>query len=318
MNILIVGGAGFVGANLVRYCLEQPGARVTVFDSLEPKLKASDRHLAPVRDKIAFIRGSMLDDGAIGEAVKGQQIVFNCAGQSSHPLSLADPVYDTEINCIGNLKLLEAMRRHNPEATVVYASSSTAIGKAARDVIDETHGEDPLEVYSANKGVSDKYYRIYHRVHGLKTVALRFANLFGPYGKGLPEFGFLNYFIHLAWTGETIRIFGDGAQLRNVLYVEDACAAMWTAAMTPGLLGGIYFAVHEEHRTVREIAETIVRVMERGGTEFVPWPPERKAIEVERQKISAAKFRSLTGWQPRYSFAEGLARTKNIMESEKL
>ena len=93
-------------------------------------------------------------------------------------------------------------------------AAAKTIGKAVADVVDEEHSERPLEIYSANKGVAEKYYRIYHRVHDLKTVVLRFANLYGPYGKGFPEFGFINYFISLAQAGEEIRIFGDGAEVR--------------------------------------------------------------------------------------------------------
>src|SRR5205085_12189275 len=142
--------------------------------------------------------------------------------QTSHPLSLQDPVHDAEINCVGNLKLLEAVRLINPAAVVVYTSSSTVIGRAVGDLIDEKHGEKPLDIYSANKGAAEKYYRIYHRVHDLKTIVLRFANLYGPYGKGYAEFGFINYFISLAWAGKAVDLFGSGEQTRNVLYAEDA------------------------------------------------------------------------------------------------
>src|SRR5581483_10410049 len=105
------------------------------------------------------------------------------------------------------------------------------------EVVNETHGEKPLDIYSANKGVVEKYHRIYHRVHDLKTVVLRFANLYGPYGKGHQEFGFINYFIHQAWTGQEIKIFGPGTQIRNVLYVEDATDVLWRAAQEPRLFG---------------------------------------------------------------------------------
>lgn len=316
MKILIIGGAGFLGSNLTRFCLQQPGAEITVMDSLEPQLRATTRHLAPVWNNIRFIRGSLLDDALLAETVQEQDIIFNCAAQTSHPLSIQDPLFDAEINCLGNLKLLENIRLLNRNAVVVYTSSSTVIGKAADELVDETHGEKPLEIYSANKGVAEKYYRIYNRVHDLKTVVLRFANLFGPYGKGYAEFGFINYFISLARAGEDIRIFGDGAQTRNVLYAEDAVAALWTAAHTPALIGETFFAVHEEHLAVCDIAAGIVRVMGSGSVTHIPWPDERKRIEVDRVRISAAKFRSLTAWKPRHSFEEGLKKTKAIMDNK--
>jgi len=314
MKILILGGAGFLGANLVRRCLQEQDSRVTVMDSLEPRLHATTKNLGEVWDQIRFVRGSMGDEPLIAEVVQGQDIIFNCAAQTSHPLSLRDPLFDAEMNCLGNLKLLEAIRLLNRQAVIVYTSSSTVIGKAVGEVLDEKHGEKPLDIYSANKGVAEKYYRIYNRVYDLKTVVLRFANLYGPYGKGHPDFGFVNYFLHLAWTGQEIKIFGSGDQNRNVMFVEDAAEILCRAAQDERLIGDTYFAAHEEHFTVLEIAQKIVKILDRGTLMHVDWPEERRRIEIAQVKISSARLREITGWQPRYSFEEGLRKTKAILE----
>jgi UDP-glucose 4-epimerase len=315
MKILVIGGAGFLGANLVRRCLQEPDNRVTVLDSLEPHLRATTDNLHGIWDKIRFVRGSMGDEPMIAEMVQGQNIIFNCAAQTSHPLSLQNPLFDAEINCLGNLKLLEAVRLLNKEAVVVYTSSSTVIGKAVGHVVDETHGEKPLDIYSANKGVAEKYYRIYNRVYDLNTVVLRFANLYGPYGKGYPEFGFVNYFIHLAWTAQEIKIFGGGDQTRNLLYVEDAADIMYQAAQDQRLIGETYFATHDESLSVLEIAQTIVAVLGRGRVTHVQWPEERRRIEIGPVLISSDRLRSITGWKPRHSFEQGLQKAKEILES---
>jgi len=314
MNILIIGGAGFLGANLTRRCLQDPHNRITVLDSLEPHLRATTAHLREVWGQIRFVRGSMADEPLIAEVVQGQDGIFNCAAQTSHPLSLQDPLFDAEINCLGNLKLLEAVRLLNKNALVVYTSSSTVIGKATGEVVDETHGEKPLDIYSANKGVAEKYYRIYNRVHDLKTVVLRFANLYGAYGKGYAEFGFVNYFIQLAWNGQQIKVFGSGEQTRNVMYAEDAAEILYRAAQEENLIGEVYFATHDEHYSVLEIAQTIVEVLERGKVTHVEWPEERRRIEVEQVRISSARLREITGWEPQYSFVQGLRRTREILE----
>src|ERR1043165_261146 len=230
MRILVIGGAGFLGANLVRRCLAEPGVEVTVMDSLDPHLRSTTTNLQEVWDRIHFARCDLRDEHLLSELVQNQDVIFNCAAQTSHPLSIQYPLLDADINCVGNLKLLEAVRLLNRKAVLVYTSSSTVIGKAEGAVIDENHGEKPLEIYSANKGVAEKYYRIYHTVHDLNTVVLRFANLFGPYGKGYPEFGFVNYFIHLAWQNQEINLFGAGGQTRNILYVDDATDILWRAA----------------------------------------------------------------------------------------
>jgi len=314
MKILIIGGAGFIGSNLVRHCCKIPENQVTVLDSLEPQLRATTDNLGEIWDQIKFTRGSMGDEHLIAELVQDKDLIFNCAAQTSHPLSLQDPLFDAEINCLGNLKLLEAVRLLNKKAKVVYTSSSTVIGKAVGDVIDETHGEKPLDIYSANKGVAEKYYRIYHRVHDLKTVVLRFANIYGPYGKGYPEFGFVNYFIHLANAGEEIRIFGAGIQTRNVLFVEDAADILYRAAHDDRLIGETFFAVHHQHLSVLEIAEQIVAVFGRGKITHIDWPEERRRIEIDKVQISSARLSKITGWQPEFSFEQGLQKTKTVME----
>ncbi len=316
MNILIIGGAGFLGANLVRRCLVEQGMRVTVMDSLDPHLRATTKNLQAVWDQIRFVRGDIRDEQLLAELVQGQDVIFNCAAQTSHSLSIQYPLLDADINCLGNLKLLEAVRLLNPGAMVVYTSSSTVIGKAAREVVSEDHGEKPLEIYSANKGVAEKYYRIYHTLHDLKTVVLRFANLYGPYGKGYPEFGFVNYFISMAWAHEEIPIFGAGAQTRNVMHVDDATEVLWRAAHEPRLHGGVYFATSDHHLSVREIADTIVRVLRRGKVMQIEWPEERRRTEVEYVRFSSATLQALTGWCARYGFVQGLERTKTVMERD--
>jgi UDP-glucose 4-epimerase len=314
MNVLIIGGAGFLGANLVRRCLAEPDVQVTVMDSLDPHLHATTRHLQEVWPHIRFVRGDMRDETLLADIVQGQDIIFNCAAQTSHPLSIQYPLLDAEINCLGNLKLLESIRLLNSTARIVYTSSSTVIGKALTEVVDEDHWERPLEIYSANKGVAEKYYRIYHTIHDLKTVVLRFANLYGPYGKGYQEFGFINYFIHQAWNDQEIKIFGTGAQSRNVLYVNDATEILWRAAHEPRLVGESWFATGDQHLTVREIAEKIVQVFQRGRVVHVEWPDERKRIEIDHVVFSSERLRSIVDWTPGTDLESGLLHIKSILE----
>ena len=316
MNVLILGGAGFLGSNLVRRSLMEPGTRVTVMDSLDPHLHATTRNLRDVWSSLRFVRGDMRDEHLLAEIVQGQDIIFNCAAQTSHPLSIQFPLLDVEINCLGNLKLLESVRLLNPAAIVVYTSSSTVIGKATEGVVDEDHRERPLEIYSANKGVAEKYYRIYHTIHDLKTVVLRFANLYGPYGKGFPEFGFINYFLSRAWAGKAIEIFGSGNQTRNVMFVEDATDILWKASQDTRLVGEPYLASGDIHMSVRDIAETIVSVLGRGSVSFIEWPEERLRIEIDQVRFSSARLQAISGWKPRHDFVSGLKKTMAIMECQ--
>lgn len=315
MKILITGGAGFLGSNLVRRCLAEKSCQVTVLDSLDPLVHSTTQNLKEVWSQIRFIRGDIRNETLLAEVVQDQDVIFNCAAQTSHALSVQYPLLDAEINCLGSLKLLEAVRLLNKNAVVVYSSSSTVIGKALYETADEDHAERPLEIYSANKGVAEKYYRIYHTHYDLKTVVLRFANLYGPFGKGFPEFGFVNYFIHQAWTNQQIKIFGEGNQTRNIMYVDDAADILWRALHEPRLIGETYLATGTQHLTVREIADTIVSVFQRGQVTCVEWPDERRRIEIGNVKLSSARLQAITKWKPRYDFNSGLQKTKAVLEN---
>jgi len=315
MNILILGGAGFIGVNLVHRCLEDPKNKVTIVDSLDPRFKSDIHYLDSVKSKIQCIEADICDSNAMDLVVKNKDVIFNCAGQTSHPLSLENPILDAKINCIGNLTVLESIRKHNPKAKVIFTASSTAIGKAQYTNIDEQHPERPLDIYSANKGVAEKYYYIYHKVHGLKTVSLRFANLFGPYGKGFPDFGFINYFIHLAYQNKEIPIYGDGSQMRNVMYIKDAVDLLYKTISIDSLFGDIYFAVHREHYSIRAITEAIIETFGSGTIKNVPWPTLRKKIEIDDIIITGDKLFSKTNWKPSYTLKEGFKETKKILDS---
>ena len=152
MNILILGGAGFLGNNLVRRCLQNVKNKITVVDSLEPKLNPNFQYLKEVVSKIIFIKGDIRNKDLMARVIRNQDVIFNCAGQTSHPLSLKDPLFDAKINCLGNLIILEAVRKYNKKAKLIYTSSSTLIGKAVGETVDEKHGEKPLDIYWLIKG----------------------------------------------------------------------------------------------------------------------------------------------------------------------
>ncbi len=317
MRILILGGAGFLGSNLVRRCLRDGLDQVTVLDSFDPRLKSDAGTLEEVRATIELVRGDIGDADLMSELTRDQDVIFNCAAQTSHSLSLDDPLFDAQINCLGNLTVLEAMRRGGSQARIIYTSSSTVVGREPGRIVTEAHNDSPRDIYSANKGVAEKYYSIYHHVHGLSTLSIRFANLYGPYGKGFPEFGFINYFISLAAADREITVFGDGSQTRNVMYVGDAVDLLYECASQDRLVGDIFFAVHKEHYSVREIAETIIEVFGQGTIAWKDWPEIRARIEVGDVVISGAKLYHETWWEPRYQLPDGLAETKRIMESRR-
>ena len=311
-RVLILGGAGFLGVNMAHFCVEK-GAEVHAVDSLDYLCETDKTRLDLLPEGVVFTANTLAGLACNPAILNQYDAVFHCAGQSSHPLSMRMPLYDLEHNCRHTLMFLEAMRASGSKASVVYAGSSTVIGEAAREIVDEGHQERPRDIYSAHKGVAEKYHLIYRHVHDVKTVPLRFTNLYGPYGKSKPDFGFVNYFNGQALRGEPITIYGEGHQKRNLLYVEDACDAMWRAAQAASILfDGPYFVGGEIHYSVVEVAHYIARVFG-GKVKSIPWPQERMRIEIGDIQIRSDKFALPTGWNPTFTLAEGLEMTKEVM-----
>ena len=294
MEILILGGAGFLGKNLCDFYRGK--ATVTVVDTLDPLFRST----AP--EGVKFIRGSFGDTKLMMEVVSGQDVIIHCAAQTSHPVSMQMPLFDADINVRENLSFLETLRAMEYKGVVIYISSSTVTGKAM--VIDKTTRENPLDIYSANKLVAEKYYHIYANAYSLKTIVLRFPNMYGNYGKPYPEFGFINYFIGLAEQGKSITVYGDGRQLRNVLYVKDVVSAI-DASLNKELGGETGMVGHKFNHSIIDIA-TIIAEKYGVVVEIVPFPESRKVIDVGDVYMDYGEFSKETGWFPEFSFREGL------------
>lgn len=318
MKLLILGGAGFLGTHLIRAWDTAPKTQITVVDTFENRSENLSYSFENFKIPVQIVRGSILDQKLMEKLIPQHDVIYNLAAQTSHTVSLKNPFLDTEVNCLGVLQILECVRLLHPKALVLYTSSTTAVGKAQDEIIDEHHPERPLDIYSANKGIAEKYHQIYHHVHGLKTISLRFGNIYGAHGKSSPRFGFINYFIHQAMKDDAISIYGKGSQIRNVLYAEDAAELLKNVAIKPEkLIGQLLQATSPYHHSVREIAETIIRVFQSGYISYKPWPRERKKIEIESVRFSSEKLRALTGWSSPTNLETGLQKTREIIfESE--
>lgn len=310
LRVLITGGLGFIGSNLVHQCLKL-GAEVTIYDCLDPRSGGNMYNVHDIRDHVRVTLNDIRNFEGLCSAILNQDILFNCAAYTSHPNSMREPLIDIDVNCKGVINILEAARRFNSEVKIVHVGTSTQIGKMHFSPVTELHPEFPVDVYSANKSASEKHVLIYGGAYGLKTTVIRLANVFGPRSNiKSSDFGFINYFIGLALQGKELTVFGDGQQLRNISYVDDCVAALVLAAMDDKSNGQVFFAVSDKQYNVAEIAQTLVENI--GGTaRFVEWPPDRKAIEIGDAVISNEKIKTTLKWNPQFDLQSGLMKTRD-------
>jgi UDP-glucose 4-epimerase len=307
-RVLVTGGLGFIGSNLCR-ALADLGARVTAVDSLLPDYGGNLFNLAGyeerVRINIADVRGHGME-----YLVKDQEVLFNLAGQVSHLDSMTDPVTDLEINCTSQLRVLEAVRKGNPELKIVYAGTRQVYGRPLYLPVDEKHLLQPVDVNGINKISGEFYHLVYHKVYGIRASSLRLTNTYGP--RQLIRHdrqGFIGWFIRKAAFGEEIQIYGDGSQKRDFNHVDDVVDAFLRAGASDRSDGEVFNLGDDTSVALLDLVKLLVEVAEVGSYTLVPFPPERKRIDIGDFHADISKIRGVLGWEPRRSLREGLAET---------
>lgn len=309
MNTLITGGLGFIGSNLARRLLQE-GHRVTLLDSLIPQYGGNLANIADIRDQVCLNISDVRDPFATRELLKGVDVVFNLAGQTSHADSMTDPFTDLDINAKAQLALLESVRHVCPEAVVVFASTRQIYGRPHYLPVDEGHPIRPVGVNGVNKLAGEQYHLLYHDVYGIRTTALRLTNTYGP-GMRIKDARqtFLGIWIRNLLTGEPISVFGDGHQLRDFNYVDDVVQALVLAAESPACYGRAINLGSSEVIDLAHLAERLCELLPTATWQLVPFPPERKAIDIGDYYSNHNIATELLHWQPKVCLDEGLRRT---------
>ena len=308
-RVMITGGLGFIGSNIARALVDLE-ADVLLVDSLIPDYGGNLNNIEGIESRLRVNVADVRQQSTMNYLVRDREVIFNLAGQVSHIDSMRDPETDLEINCRGQLTLLEACRRHNTGAKVVYAGTRQVYGKPDRLPVDEGHLVRPTDINGINKAAGEQYHLVYNNVFGVRACSLRLTNVYGP--RQLIRHnrqGFIGWFIRLAVEGREIQVFGDGSQLRDFVYVDDVVDAFLRAGSTDAVNGDVFNVGGAEPISHRDLVEMLITAAGGGTVRYVEWPPEKKSIDIGSFYSNSGKFQRTVGWSPRVPLKEGLLRT---------
>jgi UDP-glucose 4-epimerase len=308
-RVMITGGLGFIGSNLA-WQLVALGADVLIVDSLIPEYGGNLFNIAGIEDRVTLNIADIRMDSTMNVLVRERDVIFNLAGQVSHIDSMLDPHTDLEINCRAQLTMLEACRRHNRGVRIVFAGTRQVYGRPERLPVDERHLVNPADINGINKAAGEYYHLLYNNVFGIRASSLRLTNVYGP--RQLIKHdrqGFIGWFIRLAIEDGEIQVFGDGSQLRDFVYVDDAADAFLRAGACDACDGGVFNVGGQEPVSHRDLVALLIEVAGSGRVRYVDWPPEKKRIDIGSFYSDSSKFRNLTGWTPPVTLRDGLKRT---------
>jgi len=289
MRALVTGGSGFIGPHVVDR-LRAHGVTVRVFDMVFPTF----------RDDIEFYHGSILDLEHIRMALNRVEVVFHLAAVADVKDVYEEPHYSEAINVRGTMNVLEAMRRTGVKR-LIYGSTTWVYSDTDGDLLDEnTPLRAPSHLYTATKIASEYYCQAYAKLYGLEVTILRYGI---PYGPRARAGGVIPVFVSKALRGEPLTLAGDGSQYRKFIYVEDLAEGN-VLALKPMAKNKIYNLDGKEKITIRQIAETIQKILGAVKIEYVPARPG----DFSGKEVSNRKAFEELGWEPRVSFEEGVSR----------
>jgi UDP-glucose 4-epimerase len=308
-KVLITGGLGFIGSTLAR-TIADSGAFVMAVDSLIPEYGGNLFNVSGYEDRIKINIADIRDSFSMAYLVKGQDILFNLAGQTSHIDSMQNPFVDLDINCRSQLFILEACREHNPSIKIVYAGTRQIYGRPDFLPVNEEHPLHPTDVNGINKMAGEWYHILYHRVYGMRTCALRLTNTYGPRMRIKDaRQTFLGVWIRNLIQGQPIEVWGTGLQLRDFNFVDDVVSAMLMAANSDEADGEVYNLGGPEPLNLRDLAALLVKLHGKGHFQVIPFPEDRQPIDIGDYYADYKKIRNALNWSPATPLDVGLTRT---------
>jgi UDP-glucose 4-epimerase len=315
-KILITGGLGFIGSTLA-YRLVKMGADIYLIDSLIPEYGGNNFNIDGIEDKVKVNIADVRDKHSMDYLVKGKDVIFNLAGTLSHIDSMKDPFTDLEINCRSQLSILESCRKNNKNVKIVFAGTRGQYGKANYLPVDEKHLMHPTDVNGINNVAGESYHILYNNIYGIKAVSLRLTNTYGPrHQMKHHKQGIINWFIRQLIDGQTIKLYGDGKQIRDINYVDDVIEAMLLVACSEKTNGEV-FNLGGIPKNLIDLVKVMISVYGKGNYELITFNEDLKRIEIGDYVANYEKIKTTVKWQPKTSLEEGLRLTFDYYEKYK-
>lgn len=335
MNIFITGGAGFIGVHTANYYLGK-GDRITIFDNFSRKgTRENVRWLQEQHGEksVTIVEGDIRNFEHLKKSIPEHDVVVHLAGQVAVTTSVVNPREDFEINALGTFNVLEAIRLHTPDSIVLFASTNKVYGGmeevkiikkgkryAYRDLpggIPETQNLDFHSPYGCSKGTADQYMRDYHRIYGLKTVVFRQSCIYGTHQFGIEDQGWVSWFTIASMLGKPITVYGDGMQVRDVLFVEDLVRAYDIAIQHIDKSAGKIYNVGGGPKLTLSLLELLALLEKKLGKKIpymsADWRPGDQPVYIS----DIFKIKKELGWEPRISVNQGTGRMIDWILKEK-
>jgi UDP-glucose 4-epimerase len=300
-NVLVTGGAGFVGSNVVKGLIEKHGANVTVFDDL---FSGSARHLVGLDCEL--VKGSVEDQDAVDQIVAGKQVVFHMAARNII-VSNKNPREDLSVNVVGSFNVFDKCLKHKVER-LVYTSTSSIYGNPVHIPISEDDNKTFLNFYSASKFSAEVYAKTFYEVFDLPVSIVRYSNVYG-YNQSPtnPYCGVIGKFIESAFANKPLKIHGDGEQTRDFTFVDDAVDATIAAAIYPLAIGREYNIGTGTETSVNELAKTIIELT--NSESQIEHIDKRDIDNIRKRVMNIERIRHDLRYQPLIPLKQGLSNT---------
>lgn len=308
-NVLITGGLGFLGSSLALKLMHS-NARITVLDNLNPLYGGNRFNVRGLEDRLSIIIDDVRNLNIVEPLIERSDIVFHLAGQISYIDSLHMPYEDLDLNARATLNILECCRKRNPKVHVIFASTRMVYGRVDEPLVTEGSATNPLSLYGIHKLTSEKYLLMYFRDFGIPITILRLTNPYGPRQQVKhSKYSLVGWFVRQAMEGKVIKVFGDGTQLRDYIYVDDIVTSMLKCAGTPGAIGQVINVGSGRSTRFCDMVTKVVEQVNGGKIEFVPWPGDYEKVETGDISVDISKLKRLTLWGPEYSLEQGIKMT---------